>query len=315
MSHILAITAPIYLLIALGYALVRGGVFSQPEMRVLGRLVAQLCLPALIFHALSQRRLAEVLHLDFLAVYAAGSLLLLAAGRLYAHWRGHGAALGSLIGLGMCASNSGFIGYPVMLQLVGPPAAVALALCMLVENLLILPLALALADREGRAGQPWSAAVVQSLRGLARQPLIWAIVAGFVCALAELQLPGPAARAVQLLAAASSPLALIAIGGALVGLRLQGLRLDLGAVVVGKLLLHPLAVAGLAALLLPASDALLRTAALVMPAMPMLSIYPVLAQKHHHEGFCAAALLAATVTSFFTLSLLLAFVTGPGGAT
>ena len=44
--------------------------------------------------------------------------------------------------------------------------------------------------------------------------------------------------------------------------------------------------------LLPPIDPTLRTAAIVYACMPMLSIYPVLAQKYQHEGFCAAALLA-----------------------
>ena len=37
----------------------------------------------------------------------------------------------------------------------------------------------------------------------------------------------------------------------------------------------------------------------------MLSIYPVVAQKYGLEGFTAAALLVATVSSFFTISSLL----------
>jgi hypothetical protein len=36
--------------------------------------------------------------------------------------------------------------------------------------------------------------------------------------------------------------------------------------------------------------------------MPMMGIYPVLAQKYGHDGFGAATLLATTVLSFFTIS-------------
>jgi malonate transporter and related proteins len=49
----------------------------------------------------------------------------------------------------------------------------------------------------------------------------------------------------------------------------------------------------------------LRTAAVVFTGMPMRSIYPILAQKYHEEGFCAAALLVATLSSFVTVSTLL----------
>lgn len=47
----------------------------------------------------------------------------------------------------------------------------------------------------------------------------------------------------------------------------------------------------------------LRMAALAFAAMPMLSIYPILAQPHGEEAFCAAALLLTTLLSFVTISL------------
>ena len=52
-------------------------------------------------------------------------------------------------------------------------------------------------------------------------------------------------------------------------------------------------------------DPALRTALLLTTAMPMMGVYPILAQKHGHEGVSAAALLVCTVASFFTLSALL----------
>ncbi len=118
------------------------------------------------------------------------------------------------------------------------------------------------------------------------------------------QLPEVGARAVKLLAAASAPVGLFVVGGSLVGLQLAGVRADLARVAVGKLVLHPLAVGGLLWLWPPANPALVAPAVL-LAAMPMLGIYTVLAQKHGEQGFCAAALLVTTVSSFFTVTALL----------
>jgi predicted permease len=63
-------------------------------------------------------------------------------------------------------------------------------------------------------------------------------------------------------------------------------------------------------LLFPPANPLLGTAAVLIAAMPMMSIYPVLAQRHGHERLCSAALLAATVTSFFTIGTCLALLPG-----
>ena len=104
-----------------------------------------------------------------------------------------------------------------------------------------------------------------------------------------MHLPAFATTAIGPVASAASPVALFVIGGSLVGLRLDGQRTDIATVVIGKLILHPLAV--LTALwLLPAIEATLSAAAVLFAEMPMLSIYPVLSQKYRLVGFGAAAL-------------------------
>jgi malonate transporter and related proteins len=132
MISILSITAPIYALIALGYLSVRRGWFTKPEMRVLGRFVIQLALPTLVFQALAQRRIGEIFNAGYLAAYALGSLVLMAGASLYARRRlRRGSGFSALFGMGTSFSNSGFVGYPIVAQLLGPSAAIGLALCML----------------------------------------------------------------------------------------------------------------------------------------------------------------------------------------
>jgi predicted permease len=87
------------------------------------------------------------------------------------------------------------------------------------------------------------------------------------------------------------------------------MRRDVSAIALGKLLLHPLAV-GLMMWLMPPDDPTLRAAAVVFAGTPMLSIYPILAQKYGFEDMCAAALLVATVLSFVSMSVIL-WLLGP----
>lgn len=303
MLQILSVTGPIYLIIALGYAAVRFGLIEAAGLRVLGRFAFLFCITALLFDSLSSRRIADVLDAAYLFAYAVGSLALLLGGWAWARWRrGDGPARAAIQGMGMSSSNSGYIGFPIVQQALGPVAGVALALCLLVENFIILPLAMAMADV--RPGQTLAAALRASLAGLVRNPLVLAIVAGTVVSVLQIPVPAVAAKAVKLLAAASAPVGLFVVGGSLVGLKLQGVRADLARVTVGKLLLHPLAVGGLLWLWPPANPALVAPAVL-FAAMPMLGIYTVLAQKVGEQAFSAAALLVATVVSFFTISALL----------
>ena len=54
----------------------------------------------------------------------------------------------------------------------GPVAGVALALCTLIENLITIPWGLAYAEGGSGNTQRWQQVLLQSLRGLARNPMI-----------------------------------------------------------------------------------------------------------------------------------------------
>ena len=45
---------------------------------------------------------------------------------------------------------------------------------------------------------------------------------------------------------------------------------------------------------------------ILLAAMPVMSIYPILAQRHGMEGDAAATLLLSTLASFISLNLLIA---------
>ena len=313
MLGVLAVTGPIYLVIAAGFIATRLGLFARSDMRVFGKYVIHLALPALLFNALSQRSVAEVLNPVFVAAYALGSLGAMGVGFLWARRvAGKNVSASAVVAMGMSCSNSGFVGFPLVAQLFGATTAgVGLALAMVVENFLLLPLALAVAESDlGAGGQAqgraarWRAALAQSARGIVRNPMIHGIALGFVFSLFGWRLPEGVARAVDLFAASCAALSLFVIGGSLVGIPARGMARDVSAVAAGKLLLHPLFVA-VAVFLLPPMARELQVAVVVMAAVPMLGIYPILAQRHGHDAMAAAAQLGTTVASFFTLSLLL----------
>jgi malonate transporter len=167
-------------------------------------------------------------------------------------WRqGKNTTLSALCGMGMSCSNSGFVGYPIASQVVGAaPAAVALALCMIVENLLMIPLALLIADTRPEGGQHWTRVLMRSFAELIRKPLIVAILIALVVQLLRIPLFGPLTRTISILPTASTAVSLFVIGGSLVGLEMKGMRRDVSAIALGKLVLHPLLV-GLFVLWLP----------------------------------------------------------------
>jgi hypothetical protein len=303
--EILSITSPIFILIGLGYCAVRVAFFSRADMRVLGTFVINFALPAMLFKALSQRSFGEVMNSGYLLAYALGSLFAMSVAIVIAlKWRKRDFQSSVIVGMGASLSNSAFIGLPVAVQVLGPIGSVAMALSMLVENLLMLPLLLVMADRSDHK----SASVLSMLRGtfarLLRNPMLLAIAIGFAFALFGLKLPAPLSRVVEMLSFASGPLALFVIGGSLAGMAVKGMIADVSLIAVAKLVLHPAAVL-VGVLLIPGIDPELQAAAVLIACVPMFSIYAIMGQKYGLESMCSAALVVATVASFVSISMII----------
>lgn len=312
MLAVLSITAPIFILIALGFVSARIGLLNREQIRGMGGFVITFALPALVFKALAERPLGEVLNGPYLLAYALGSLAVFGAGFAVSRWlRKEDLSASALAAMGMSVSNSGFIGYPIVAMVLGPTAALALALGMLVENLLMIPLALALAEAGTQNSGATLVVVRETAKRLLKNPLIIAISLGVLLSLLEIRLPALLLKVVEMLASASAPVALFVIGGTLYGLRTRGLWLDMGQASLGKLILHPLAVL-LAFALLPTVEPTLMVAGVLFASAPMMSIYPILGQRFGLEERCAASLVAATVLAFVTISALIAVLTLSG---
>jgi predicted permease len=310
MLEILTITGPVYLLMGLGYLCTQKGLFSKSDMRVFGRFVLYIALPAMLFTSLSHQRTADILNGSYLLAYLAGSLLALGLGYgLSRRWGRLSRLRSTIVAMGMSCSNSGFVGYPIVLLTLAPVAGLALALNMVIENVVIIPILLIMVECFSSDAQSWQHTLKRALKGLATNPLVLSLLAGIAASLLEWQPPAALGRSINLLSQASSALSLFVIGGTLTNLPLKGLLSKVSPVLIGKLVLHPaavlLAMISLPWLGLPDLGSSLKGAGVLLAAAPMMSIYPILAQGHGMEEFSATALLGATVLSFFSISAVL----------
>ncbi|MGR4070163.1 AEC family transporter [Halomonas sp. LR3S48] len=304
MLEILAITTPIFLLIGAGYLAMGTRLVNREQLQGVATFVLYFALPALIIRALTQNPLDQVLHTPYLLAYGLGSVAVFAFALLLTlGLQRKSLSEGAMHALGMSASNSGFIGYPVAAMVLGSsPAAILMALNMVIENLLIIPAALILAEAGRQSGAGIVTVARKTLVRLVRNPILIGLAAGLALAVTDTSLPGPLAQVIDMLASAAGPAALFVIGGTLFGLQVRGMVNDVGQIVTGKLILHPLAVLGLF-LLMPSADPVLLAGALLFACAPMVSIYPLLGHRYGMAGVSAAALMVATLAAFVTLSL------------
>ncbi len=179
MLAILAITTPIFLLISAGYVARWSGLIQREQMQGVGVFVMFFALPALVIRALTQHPLEEILQLNYMVAYGLGSLVVFGGGLLLSmRYQRQPLNVSAMQALGMAAANSGFVGYPVAVMVIGSPAAVLLALNMVIETLIIIPAALILAEMSSQQGASVWKTVKQTALSLAKNPVLVGLLVG-----------------------------------------------------------------------------------------------------------------------------------------
>lgn len=308
MTEIVLLILPIFLLIGLGFIALRTGMMTGAQNAGLAAFVLNFALPAVIILGFSRPEMIAEFNPGYVFAYGGGSLvaflgtfaiLKVALRRSLAR-----AAIGAM---GGSASNSGFIGYPVTALVIGPTAMIALPFTMLVENLLIIPLALALAEFGTSKETSLARVLRQTVVRLSRMPILIAVVVGSALALSGVSLPGPALSTLELLAAASAPCALIAVGGIIAELKRGDVSGDVLWVAAGKLVLHPVAVTAFM-VATPGIPSELMAAGILFSCVSMITIYPLLAGRFGEGKMGAAALVVATVVGLATLAVVISLL-------
>lgn len=305
MLSTLGLIAPIFILIALGYAAAARHILSQTALRGMGRFVVAFCLPALIFQAIVSQPIAKVINPAYFFGYTSGSLVSFALGFAIARLRGQTGAAAAVNAFGQSMANTGFIGYPLLITVIGTHAGSYFTLNVLTENLIMLPLFLLIGDSYAMKGENRARLLLTIFRNLLKNPMIIALLAGLFIALtgASRWLPAPFLKAISMLAASGAPLALFVIGGALVGLKIHGSLPDIVQITAGKLFLHPALAAGFTALFGGTREAIF--AAALLGGITCASMFPILGARYGHQRRAAAALLTTTSLSIITITLII----------
>ena len=310
MTTILSTTGTIFFIIVIGYIAVARTVFSQDNLQILGKYVVNLALPALIFRAVSESGASEILNVGYLMGYLLGSLSVLILGYVFSRFMWKASPISSTFdATGMACANSGFVGYPILVMTLPAIAPTALALNMVVENLVIIPLVLLLAEYASAPTQNRRSMLKLVFHRIGTNPIVLAMAVGILFAISDLSLPTFTSNAIDLIAQSSIAVSLFVIGGTVAGTALKTVGKRVISVVIGKLIFLPFAVwIGFGIMDLTGvgvNEPDLRKAAIIMAATPTMSVYPILAQQYGQEEHASTAMLIMIAMSFFTISGLL----------
>ncbi len=311
--HQFTLATPLFALVALGYGLIRWGKWRQAVTDGLTRFVFAVALPAMLFRMMSDFSRLPPVDPRLLFAFFGSCLIVFVVGRLvgWQLFRFDGVTQ-SVFALGGIFSNTVFLGIPLAKVALGDEALPAVAL-VLVFNALILWTLVTVSVEWARHGSFSLRGFGKTIKGVATNPIIAAIVSGTLFGMAGLKLPELIGTALAMLGQVAAPMSLIALG---MGLAAYGIRpgwQHSAAICALKLLLQPLVVWGLArALDLPP----LETQVVVLLAcLPVgANVFLMSRQFKTLEGPVAASLLLSTVIGAVTVPLILTLLGGTAGA-
>ena len=315
MLAILLITFPFFALVLCGYLAARRRVLPLEAVSGLNSFVLFFALPCMLFRFGASTPIAQLLDAGVAVTWALSAIIVVAltlVTSLNSRIRWNDAAFGALVA---AFPNTGFMGVPLLVALLGAQAAGPVILTMVVDMVITSSLCIALSRLDGADQHGASKAFRKAIQGVFANPLPWAILLGALASMFNLNLPKPVAQTVGMLADAASPLALFTIGAVLA--RSQMLARQPGhAPIPGrdflpvagiKLLVHPLLVLLVGSLAVKAGLALSHsafTAIVLAAALPSASNVSLLAERFGADnGRIARIILVSTAAAFLTFSL------------
>lgn len=313
MQAIFATTFPFFALVLCGYVAVRRRMLPQIAIPGMNSFVLYFALPCLLYRFGSTTPLAQLLDPGVFGVYLLCGLITVALVVIWSRSRGtdwNNGAFGALVA---AFPNTGFMGVPLLVALLGPRASGPVIVTIAIDLILTTSLCIAL-SRFGQGGS--GTALRHALAGLVRNPLPWAILLGALASGMGIAMPAPIDATIGLLAGAASPVALFTIGAVLARSQMNASGAaswaDVAPIALAKLLLHPLLVfaVGHAAIAagLPLEPFAWKVLVLVA-CLPCASNVALLTERFGADtGRIARIILVSTALSFFSFSAAVAIL-------
>ena len=231
---------PIFVIMALGYAAGKRGVFTAANAQIFNKLVLTYALPAALFVSIvkADRTMlfddGKLLIISLVILVGLFLLSYLSTYKIFKHTKSEAAVSALITG----SPTIGFLGFAVLSPIYGDTASTGLviAIVSIVVNAINIPIGLALMNSGGSASQAQKGnPVIDALK----EPVCWAPILAVILVLLDIKFPVILDPNFELIAKANSGVAVFAAGLTLSGMKFQ---LDKEVVynTIQKLILMPL---------------------------------------------------------------------------
>lgn len=318
--NILSVTFPFFALVLAGFLAAHRRLLPLEAIPGLNGFVLYFALPCMLFRFGSGTPIVQLLDVTLFVSYTLCALLMVAfvvAVSLNRRIRWNDASFGALVG---AFPNTGFMGVPLLVALLGPAAAGPAIVTIVVDMLITTSLCIALSRLDGADEHGASRAAKNAFISVLKNPMPWAISLGALFSATDYELTGPLAKTVALLADAASPVALFTIGAVLARTQIRVKESghapiawrDYLPVSLFKLVLHPVLVLLVLAATVQLGFHIERFSLVVVvlvACLPSASNVALLSERFEADtGRIARIIMVTTAAAFLTFSAAVALM-------
>ena len=294
----------LFLLIAAGYAAMRLHMIPDHASPVLSALLMRITLPATIFISLATKQYDPGFLSDSIAILLigfplyGGMLLLFYKIAEFIHVQENHRGLWAF---GVAFSNNGFMGFPIILALLGSDGLALAVVYNIAFNLTLYTIGVVIISRDSTAENQGI-----DLKKTLLSEINLAVLLSLIFYLGRIPLLSFTGSALTQLSNITTPLSMFITGMALAGNSGRALLTDRDAYscAISRLLLHPIATL-LLLRLIPELNPLIFQVVILTAAMPTPGVMTVLAESYHSDlRFAAKASFVSNILSIATIPLI-----------
>ena len=300
----LQLCLPLFLLVIVGWALIKAKLFEQSVERALSGFTFRFLMPAMLFSLMS--KLSEMPPMDWrvLIAFFGSCIVIYCLGRTAGRFFGLDNTGKTIFGMAAIFGNNVQLGVPILQVSLGNEAMPTISLLILFSVLLLWTTAIASVELGKTEGVKDWAKIGRSLLKVFKNPVVLGIITGSAWGLTGWELPQVVDKTLGYVSSATTPIALIVVG---MGLAQHSFSAALPrglTISTLKIVIHPIIVYCIARLI--SLDTITTNACVLTAALPVaINVYLMASEFRSEEGAASNAIFVSTMLSALLIPLTL----------
>lgn len=289
----------LFLIMFVGFIAKKADIINNTVSKKLSELLLKITNPLLVLSSFQVDFSRDILNniiIVFLFAVIVNTVSILLGQLLFVN---HEAERKKIMKFSAVYSNCGFMGFPVLESLFGKTGILYGSIFVAVFNIFLWTNGVAIFSSKGKLDKA-------SLKKIALNPGIITVLIGIILFAFSVRLPGPVAKAVDLVGSMTIPLSMLLVGAVVAECKFKELLKgwDLYYISAIRLILIPLA--AFAALKILDIPKLLLTVCVLLAAMPAAATTTIFAELYDSDSkFASRVVVFTTLSSIVTLPLVM----------